>query len=169
MLADFEETIEETTDDFIVETTDEDQSDYRVQDQDDQPQERAAHRAVPRPTRKRRKGKGRTGVDRRRVTARRLPVPADDPDETPNVAAASEPDEIELWTRKKVLAFFGNIHVSTLYRGIASERYPPPMNTSDNVVRWIGSECRAALVRMRDERGKTVKPKRGRPRKQIIP
>jgi predicted DNA-binding transcriptional regulator AlpA len=92
-------------------------------------------------------------------------------DETPNVPAASEPDKLELWDRETVLAFFGGskpIHVSTLYRGVNSGIYPPPMNVSANVVRWIGHECRAARQRMMGERGKTPKPPRGRPRRQII-
>jgi len=59
--------------------------------------------------------------------------------------------------RATVLKFFGGskpIHVSTLYRGVHSGRYPPPMNISGNAVRWLGHECRAARQRMRDERGK---------------
>ena len=97
-------------DDFITDTIDD-----RVQD--NQPQER---RAIPRAKRKRRKVKGRTGVDRRRVTPHRLPEPAE---RIPNVPAASEPDKLELWNRETVLAFFGGskpIHVSTLYRGVAT-------------------------------------------------
>ena len=100
-------------------------------------------------------------------------VPADETtDETPNLPATPEPTEIELWERATVLKFFGGdkpIHVSTLYRGVHKGRYPPPMNVSDNVVRWIGHECRAARQRMRDERNKPKCPqptRRGRPHRQ---
>jgi predicted DNA-binding transcriptional regulator AlpA len=84
-----------------------------------------------------------------------------------------EPTELELWDRKTVLAFFGGskpIHVSTLYRGVNSGLYPPPMNVAPNTVRWIGHECRAARQRMLGERGKpkqTMK-RRGRKRRQRI-
>ena len=128
--------------------------------------------------RKRRDGDARTEVDHRRATARRptdrtAETLEDDDlaDETPKVRAASEPDELELWDRETVLAYFGGskpIHVSTLYRGVNSGIYPPPMNVSANVVRWIGHECRDARQRMMGERGKTPKPRRGRPRRQII-
>jgi predicted DNA-binding transcriptional regulator AlpA len=83
---------------------------------------------------------------------------------------ASEPAELELWDCETVLKYFGGIkpiHVSTLYRGINSGRYPRPMNVSDNVVRWIGHECREARQRMLSERAapKTPPPaRRGRPR-----
>ena len=100
-------------------------------------------------------------------------VPADETtDETPNVLATPEPTEIELWERATVLMFFGGdkpLHVSTLYRGVHSGRYPRPMNVSDNVVRWIGHECRAARQRMRDERNKPERPqptRRGRPQRK---
>jgi predicted DNA-binding transcriptional regulator AlpA len=72
-------------------------------------------------------------------------------DQTPNAPATPEPTELELWDRQTVLEFFGGskpIHVSTLYRGIHSQLYPPPMNVAPNVVRWIGHECRAAQQRM---------------------
>jgi predicted DNA-binding transcriptional regulator AlpA len=97
-------------------------------------------------------------------------------DETPNDPATpepteTEPAELELWDRATVLKFFGGskpIHVSTLYRGVHSGRYPSPMNVSDNVVRWIGHECRAARQRMLAERGKAKQPTgRGRKRRQI--
>jgi predicted DNA-binding transcriptional regulator AlpA len=93
-------------------------------------------------------------------------------DETPNAPATTERTDLELWDRATVLKFFGGskpIHVSTLYRGIHSGRYPSPMNVSDNVVRWIGHECRAARQRMFSERGKPklTTPRRGRPRRQI--
>ena len=167
-------------DETIGELTDEDRSDYRGQDNQPAQEQRAVPRAKRkrRTKRKRRDGNARTVVDHRRATARRPPdrtpeTPDDDvlADETSNVRAASDPDELQLWDRETVLAFFGGskpIHVSTLYRGVKSGIYPPPMNVSANVVRWIGHECRAARQRMIGERGKTPKPPRGRPRRKII-
>ena len=93
-------------------------------------------------------------------------------DQTPPGLTA-EPAELELWDRATVLKFFGGtkpLHVSTLYRGVHSGRYPPPMYVSDNVVRWIGAECRAARRRMFSERGEPKPPPRpGRPRRRITP
>ena len=92
-------------------------------------------------------------------------------DQTPNVPATPEADELELWDCETVLRFFGGtkpIHTATLYRGIQTGRYPRPMNVSDNVVRWLGHECRAARQRMLSERAEPKTPpppaRRGRPR-----
>jgi predicted DNA-binding transcriptional regulator AlpA len=75
-----------------------------------------------------------------------------------------------LWDRATTLEFFGGIDVCTLYRGMRSGRYPRPINVSDNLVRWLGDECEAALERMISERDKP-KPKptkpRGRKRRRI--
>jgi predicted DNA-binding transcriptional regulator AlpA len=71
-------------------------------------------------------------------------------DQTPNAPATTEPAELELWDCATVLKFFGGskpIHISTLYRGISNKFYPPPMNVSPNVVRWLGHECREAQQR----------------------
>ena len=88
--------------------------------------------------------------------------------ETPNAPAPTEPAELELWDRATVQKFFGGskpIHLSTLYRGVHSGLYPKPVNVSENVVRWIGHECRAARQRMIAERGEPKPlPRRGRPR-----
>jgi predicted DNA-binding transcriptional regulator AlpA len=79
---------------------------------------------------------------------------------------------IEFWDRPAVLKFFGGsrpLHVSTLYRGMKSGRYPKPVHVSGNSVRWLRSECEAAAQRMlaaRDE-PKVAEP-RGRPRRKII-
>ena len=78
-------------------------------------------------------------------------------DETPNDPATTEPTDEELWVRATVEKYFGGekpIHTSTLYRGVESGLYPPPINVSPNVVRWIPHECRAARQRMLSERGK---------------
>ena len=92
------------------------------------------------------------------------------------ITTSSElPNQIELWDRQTVLDFFGGtkpLHISTLYRGLASGIYPKPINTSGNTVRWLASECRATLQRMiaaRDEPHKRpeygVRP-RGRRRRE---
>jgi predicted DNA-binding transcriptional regulator AlpA len=81
------------------------------------------------------------------------------PDDTPT----PEPDD-ELWDSRKVRAYFGGIHVSTLYRGVVTGIYPPPINVSPNVVRWLPHECRAALQHMIAARGEPKPPtRRGRP------
>ena len=62
--------------------------------------------------------------------------------------APNRPAPVELWDRKTVLAFFGGskpINVSTLYKGMASGRYPKPVNVGPNTVRWIAGECRSTL------------------------
>ena len=61
---------------------------------------------------------------------------------------ASRPN-VELWNRETVCAFFGGdrpLNHATLYRGIASGRFPRPVNISANLVRWVADECRAALA-----------------------
>ena len=71
--------------------------------------------------------------------------------ETPNRPA----QQVELWDRQTVLAFYGGtkpINVSTLYKGMASGRYPKPVNVGPNTVRWIAGECRTTLHRMVSER-----------------
>ena len=78
----------------------------------------------------------------------------------------------ELWDRKDVLAYFGGnrpLHTSTLYRGIHDGLYLKPIRVSRTHVRWLRSECEAALDRMiaaRDE-PKLAEP-RSRPRHKII-
>ena len=90
-------------------------------------------------------------------------------DETPNASATPEPDDDELWDSGKVRAYFGGnkpLHISTLYRGVGSGIYPPPINVSPNVVRWLPRECRAArqhMIAARDE-PKPPSPRRGRKR-----
>lgn len=101
-------------------------------------------------------------------------TPNDPTDQTPNDPATPEPAELELWDREFVLAFFGGskpIHISTLYRGVHNGIYPPPVNVSANVVRWLGHECRAARQRMLSARGKPKLTSRplGRPRRRITP
>lgn len=79
---------------------------------------------------------------------------------------------IEFWDRSTVLKFLGGsrpLHVSTLYRGMQSGRYPRPVYVSGNSVRWIRSECEAAAQRMLAARDKPQQPTgRGRNRRQRI-
>jgi hypothetical protein len=147
-----------------LETTNEQRSDYP--DQDDQP---AEHRAVPRVARKRRKRS--TGVDRRRVTARRQPDRSNVAADNITITASNTPASIELWERKTVLAHFGGnkpLHVSTLYRGINTGIYPKPINTSGNTARWLADECRDALQRMISNRDKKPTTPVRRGRKSIV-
>ena len=85
------------------------------------------------------------------------------------MSSTPTPDETpELWDRATVLKFFGGtkpIHVSTLYRGIHDDRYPPPVKITDNIVRWLGHECRAALHRIIEERDRPKPPKKKRGRR----
>jgi hypothetical protein len=95
-------------------------------------------------------------------------------DDHPENNTPNTPDEIELWDRDAVCAFFGGrekpIHISTLYRGIARGIYPKSINVAGNVARWLGHECRAVRQRMLTARDKPkTKPqgaaRRGRPRR----
>ena len=86
------------------------------------------------------------------------------PDEKPH------PPAIELWDRSAVLRFFGGsapLHYSTLYRGVRNGIFPEPINVSsgrNGSVRWLRSECEAALHKMIAERDNPTrtKPRRGR-------
>jgi hypothetical protein len=81
---------------------------------------------------------------------------------------AAEPIDEELWVRATVEKYFGGekpLHTSTLYRGVESGIYPPPINVSANSVRWVPAECRAARQRMLAARDKPKPPsRRGRKR-----
>jgi hypothetical protein len=95
----------------------------------------------------------------------------DQADETSNnVPAAPEPDEPEpddeLWDSREACRYFGGgtrpISIATLYRNVG-KIYPPPINVSPNVVRWVPSECRQARKRMLAARNRP-KPKPAKPR-----
>jgi predicted DNA-binding transcriptional regulator AlpA len=63
----------------------------------------------------------------------------------------------DLMTMMEVRAFFGGtrlIDTSTLYRGMNIARYPRPVHVGG--VRWLRSECEAALARMIAERDATA-------------
>jgi predicted DNA-binding transcriptional regulator AlpA len=65
------------------------------------------------------------------------------------------PDET-LLTCEEVLAFFGGskpIHIDTLYRGMRKGRYPRPIKVGG--VRWLRSECEAAVRQMIANRDKS--------------
>ena len=72
-----------------------------------------------------------------------------------------------------VLAYFGgNRHctLSTLYRASSDGIYPKPVHVSAQPVRWLKSECEAALDRMIAARDEPKPPtKRGRKRRRISP
>lgn len=105
-----------------------------------------------------------------RTVAEELPPPSmghnmPPPEAVLNAPATPDPADDELWDAQKVLEYFGGtkpIHISTLYRGIGKV-YPPPINVSPNVVRWLGGECRAARQRMLAARNQP-KPKPAKPR-----
>jgi predicted DNA-binding transcriptional regulator AlpA len=69
----------------------------------------------------------------------------------------------QLLDAEAVLAFFGNINLSTLYRGINNDLYPRPINVSANVVRWLLPECEKALAEMiaRRDAGARTTPRHG--------
>jgi predicted DNA-binding transcriptional regulator AlpA len=98
------------------------------------------------------------------------PMSIEDNSQTPNASAPTEPDDDELWDSRKVRAYFGGskpLHSSTVYRGVATGIYPPPINVSPNVVRWLPRECRAARQRMIAARHEPKLPsRRGRNRRQ---
>jgi hypothetical protein len=88
-------------------------------------------------------------------------------DQTPNNPATPDPaDDEPCWDAPKVQEYFGGIkpiHISTLYRGVATGIYPPPINVSPNIVRWVPAECRAARACMLAARNQP-KPKPAKPR-----
>jgi predicted DNA-binding transcriptional regulator AlpA len=69
-----------------------------------------------------------------------------------------------LLTADEVRVFFGGptrpLDLATIYRGAAYGRYPLPVQIGPNSVRWLRSECRAAMQRLLDARGRP-EPKAG--------
>jgi predicted DNA-binding transcriptional regulator AlpA len=49
---------------------------------------------------------------------------------------------------RDVLAVFGGINASTLYRGIKLGRYPRPVKVGPGSSRWLKAECEAVLQAM---------------------
>lgn len=74
-----------------------------------------------------------------------------------DAAAASilSEDDVE-WTIYQACKFFGGklepLDPSTLYKGIRTGRYPPPVKPGPQTSRWIPSECREAKRRIVAER-----------------
>ena len=58
----------------------------------------------------------------------------------------------EFWTREEVLAYFGNISVATLYRGIRKGWYPRQVRVGKNSVRWRKDDVIAARAKLNDRR-----------------
>jgi predicted DNA-binding transcriptional regulator AlpA len=58
----------------------------------------------------------------------------------------------DLLSRNEVCEYFGDIHPSTLWRGIKAGRYPAPIHISTQVRRWSRSECETALQAMVEAR-----------------
>jgi predicted DNA-binding transcriptional regulator AlpA len=62
--------------------------------------------------------------------------------------ARTPPDLMDV---KAVCDFFGGskpLDQSTLYRGIAADRYPRPVRVGSKTVRWLRRECEATLKDM---------------------
>jgi predicted DNA-binding transcriptional regulator AlpA len=62
-------------------------------------------------------------------------------------------EQAHLLNRVETCRFFGNIHPSTLWRGIRQGRFPAPIHISTQVRRWSRSECETALQQMANGRG----------------
>jgi len=62
--------------------------------------------------------------------------------------AALEESPSELLAKPAVLKFFGGdrpLNSATLYRGIATGRFPAPIKIGPKTSRWLRSECEAKL------------------------
>jgi hypothetical protein len=60
-------------------------------------------------------------------------------------------DDDEMMTQSATCAYFGGdrpINPSTLYRGIAAGRYPPPIRIGPNTSRWSRNQCRSARQKL---------------------
>jgi predicted DNA-binding transcriptional regulator AlpA len=57
-----------------------------------------------------------------------------------------------LMCREDVCRFFGNIHPSTLWRGIRAGRYPAPIHIGPQLRRWSRVACEDALRQMVEAR-----------------
>jgi len=61
----------------------------------------------------------------------------------------------ELLTCRETCTAFGGIDPSTLYRGIATNRYPKPIKVGPGSSRWLKSEVEACLKAMTEARSTT--------------
>jgi predicted DNA-binding transcriptional regulator AlpA len=57
-------------------------------------------------------------------------------------------EQAQLLNRGEVCRFFGNIHPSTLWRGIRQGRYPAPIRIGPQLRRWSRADCETALRAM---------------------
>jgi predicted DNA-binding transcriptional regulator AlpA len=99
-----------------------------------------------------------------------IPLSPKHPDAVRSIVV--QPDD-ELWDVERVCSYFGGdnkpLTKTTLYRGVKADRFPRPINVSAGLVRWLGSECRAARARSierRDAGARTV-PRHGGRKKRV--
>lgn len=91
-----------------------------------------------------------------KISSQQLAVRGDDrttqpEDPSPDKTQSSVPLLANLLDARAVRGFFGGskpIDNSTLYRGIAAGRYPRPIRVGPASVRWLRSECEAAVQAM---------------------
>jgi predicted DNA-binding transcriptional regulator AlpA len=57
-----------------------------------------------------------------------------------------------LLDKGEVCRFFGNIHPSSLWRGIKVGRFPPPIHIGPQLRRWSREACETALREMTEAR-----------------
>jgi predicted DNA-binding transcriptional regulator AlpA len=65
------------------------------------------------------------------------------------------PETDQLMDGKATCAFLGGtkpIDRATLWRGVKSGRYPPPVKIGPNSCRWLRSECQVAVQRLIERR-----------------
>lgn len=62
-------------------------------------------------------------------------------------------DPLRLIDRAETCREFGNISPATLYRGVATGRYPSPIKVGPNAVRWVLAEIRDCKLEMMNARG----------------
>jgi predicted DNA-binding transcriptional regulator AlpA len=58
---------------------------------------------------------------------------------------------LDLLDRRGACQLFGDIHVSSLYRGVRQGRFPKPIKIGA-LSRWLRSECESALALMAEAR-----------------
>ena len=58
---------------------------------------------------------------------------------------AGDNARLELLDHDEVCELLGDIHPSTLYRGIAAGRYPAPIHVGPGSSRWLRSEIASTL------------------------
>jgi predicted DNA-binding transcriptional regulator AlpA len=61
-------------------------------------------------------------------------------------------EQVQLLNREETCRYFGNIHPSTLWRGIRQGRFPAPIHIGPQLRRWSRVDCEAALRLMAEAR-----------------